>query len=304
MKQDTWIQMARAVCLPHDAEPLVVKPGYAVARSVSRRLVFRIGRQGSRSFDLNPSDVSHAHRIAVDMERAGLNVLAPTTREPEVCAAYLISASPLATPLLDARWSSAEAVDLGEQLRAWSSYRSPLLTTLDIPDYVRARANQAIHAGGEVAAAGEWCMRELETLEFEAPFSELFAGRPGAIHGDVHPGNLVRYQGRILLIDLDSVKMGPAMFDVAVALMYERRYNRDYPGTLMASGYLDTTLSLVGDELTALQKWKELSSYSQLILRWEAPGISTEFWQRTQSEWNDKWTNIVGTPTQGTCDRG
>jgi hypothetical protein len=50
----------------------------------------------------------------------------------------------------------------------------------------------------------------------------------------------VRHEERILLIDLDSVKIGPALFDIAVGLMYERRYNRKYPGTLVASGYTDT----------------------------------------------------------------
>jgi hypothetical protein len=304
MDLNTWAQISLGAGLPHDAEPLIVKKGYAVARSTSRRLVFRIGLRGERSFDLNPSDVGFAHKIAVEMAESGLNVLAPTERIPEVRGPYLISASPLATPLVVAGWSRTEATHFGGQLRSWCSYKSPLLTSLNIPGYVVSRARQARLTGGEVAAAGEWCMNALAALESQTPFSQLAGGSPGAIHGDVHPGNLVRHRGRILLIDLDSVKTGPAMFDLAVGLMYERRYNNDYPGTTMACGYLGPDISQFEEELTALQNWKELSSYSQLLLRWhQSPAVAREFWQRTRSKWNDKWNNIVRTPTPGTIPK-
>jgi hypothetical protein len=302
VQPENWNQILHDAALPVDAEPIVVKNDYAVARSISLRLVFRVGPRSARSFNLNPCDIGHAHRIAVDMAENGLNVLAPITRSPEVRGPYLVSVSPLATPLLDIRWSAAEAISLGSQFRAWAAYRSPLLSHLDIPSYVRIRARQALLTGGDVGAAGEWCIGALEALESQAPFSQLAVSRPGAIHGDVHPGNLVRHRGRILLIDLDSAKLGPAMFDIAVGLMYERRYNRTYPGALMASGYCHPKHRIFrDDELIALQKWKEISSFSQLLLRWhQSPDIPAEFWRRTRSGWNDRWKNVVRTPTPGT----
>lgn len=301
MYEDNWSQIARDTGLPADAEPLVVKDAYAVARSVSKRLVFRIGLRGASNFDLNPNDLSHGHRIAVDMARRGLNVLAPLTSEPMAVGRYLISATPLAIPLTDAPWTSAEAAALGRHLLAWSGYSSLLLTRLDIPGYVHARSYDAINAGGARVAAGEWCLATLEALDARAPFTQLLEMRSGTIHGDVHPGNLVRHEGRLLLIDLDSVKTGPALFDIAVGLMYERRYSSRYPGTALATGYLGTRERYTDDELVALQQWKELSSYSQLLLRWhQGPAVEAEFWRRTNSGWEDRWNNIVQTPVTGT----
>jgi hypothetical protein len=300
---DSWTQVARDAGLPADTEPLVVKDNYAVARSMSKRLVFRIGLRGASNFDLNPSDLSHGHRIAVDMAQRGLNVLAPLTSEPTAAGHYLISATPLAIPLTDAPWTLAEAAALGRDLLAWSGYGSPLLARLDIPGYVRSRSYDAINAGGATAAAGEWCLATLEALDARAPFAQLVETHPGTIHGDVHTGNLVRHEGRLLLIDLDSVKAGPAMFDIAVGLMYERRYSPRYPGTAVAAGYLSSRVRSNDDELAALQQWKELSSYSQLLLRWhQGPEVAVEFWRRTHSGWKDHWNNIVQTPLQGTAE--
>lgn len=304
MATNHWTPIARDAGLPRDAEPLVIKSDYAVARSESQRLVFRIGIRGSSSFDLNPSDVAHAHKIGVDMATRGLNVLAPLTPEPLNVGRYQVSTSPLALPIMEASWNQADAAALGRELRAWSAYDSPLLTQLDIADYVRTRAQDAISSGGMLAAAGEWCLNSLDALNTQAPFTELVDSHHGAIHGDVHPGNLVRYEGRILLIDLDSVKTGPAMFDIAVGLTYQRRYNTNYPGTTMASAYIGTSQDGRQDELAALQKWKELSSYSQLLLRWHhSPAIQDEFWNRTKSTWEAHWANVVQTPVLSTTDK-
>lgn len=299
----SWEHLARDARLPHDATPLVMKDDYAVARSLSQRMVFRIGLRDASSFDLNPSDVAHAHRIAVDMATQGLNVLAPLTPQPTGNGPYWVSSSPLAIPLMEAPWVSAEATTLGRDLRDWSDYSSPLLPRLDVPAYVRARARNAISIGGTVAAAGEWCLAALDALNTRAPFTQLVDSRPGTIHGDIHPGNLVRHNGRILLIDLDSVKAGPAMFDIAVGLLYERRFNPGYPGTPMATGYLCTGDLAADEELTALQEWKELSSYSQLLLRWNlTPAVRGEFWNRTKSSWGDRWTNVIETPVLSSLD--
>lgn len=296
----SWNQIARDAGLPDDADPLVIKNDYAVARSLSKRLVFRIGLRGVRSFDLNPSDIAYAHKIGFDMAKHGLNVLAPLAPELSAHGPYLVSASPLAIPLLEAPWTPGEAVDLGRELRGWADYCCSELPRLDIPSYVRIRAQDAVDTGGTVAAAGEWCLAALEALDAHAPFAQLEKDRPGTIHGDVHPGNLVRHDGRILLIDLDSVKNGPAQFDIAVGAMYQRRYNRNYPGMLIAAGYFNTEDPSVDEELIALQKWKELSSYSQLLLRWNSgPNIPIEFWKRTRSGWEDLWTNVVQTPVVG-----
>lgn len=303
MGENSWTHIHRWAGLPEDAIPLVIKKDYAVAQSAATQLVFRVALEGAKSFDLNPSDVTHAHRIAHDMAAHGLNVLAPTAQVPVARNGYVISSSPLATPLMDAPWTVAEASDFARGLRAWSAYESTMLAPLDIPRYVRARAYDAVNSGGSLGSAGEWCLAALETLDRQTPFRELTAKNPGVIHGDVHPGNLVRYRGRILLIDLDSVKTGPALFDIAVGLVYQRRYSPAYPGSAMATGYFGSGDYRESHDLEALEKWKELSSYSQLLLRWhQEPCIPVEFWKRTKSEWNDRWTNIVRTPVLETVD--
>ncbi len=80
------------------------------------------------------------------------------------------------------------------------------------PDVVTIiqRAAEAVHA----AALG----RELEGLVLEAPADD--GGRPGLVHGDWHPGNLLFRDGAVVgVFDFDSARRAPRADDVAQGLV-------------------------------------------------------------------------------------
>lgn len=50
-----------------------------------------------------------------------------------------------------------------------------------------------------------------------------FALRPGPIHGDAHASNLLTDQGQVVLLDFESVAMGPREWDLlSTSIAYER----------------------------------------------------------------------------------
>lgn len=301
MAIDNWQAIRDTTGLPADTRLLVQQTEYVVLASDLARTVYRIGVNGQSSFGLNPSNIASSHILGAKMAEAGLNVLSPHGPRPRVAGPFIISESPLATPLTDYLWTAAEALLLGQELAGWAEFSDPDLEDLDVSAYARERALGAASGRGGLARAGQWCLDFLDRLEHRYPFGELVQSSPGTIHGDIHTGNLVRHHHpALLLIDLDSVKRGPAMYDIAVALLYQRRFNPRYPGKLILNGYGQARAvgPVQEDELTGLQWWKEASSYSQLLLRWgQGPDIAHEFWNRTSLGWHGKWVNVVHTPT-------
>ena len=301
MAIDNWQIVREITGLPADTRLLVQQTHYVVLASDLARTVYRIGVHGQSSYALNPSNIAGSHILGAKMAEAGLNVLRPYGPRPRVVGPFIISESPLAMPLTDRLWTESEAFLLGRELGGWADFTDPDLEDLDVSAYARERALGAASGPGGLDRAGQWCLDFLDTLEHRYPFDELVRSNPGTIHGDIHPGNLVRYHHRaLLLIDLDSVKRGPAMYDVAVALLYQRRFNPHYPGELILNGYAQARAMGPDqkDELIGLQGWKEASSYSQLLLRWgQGPEIGHEFWNRTKLRWHEQWTNVVHTPT-------
>ena len=70
--------------------------------------------------------------------------------------------------------------------------------------------------------------------------ASLYAGSqpPMLIHGDLHPGNVHLYRGRLYLLDFEDISLGFPVQDVAVTLYYERS-RPDYPELVSAfqAGY-------------------------------------------------------------------
>ena len=62
----------------------------------------------------------------------------------------------------------------------------------------------------------QWCDRMLHDVVTDAPSV--------TVHGDLHPGNVVRWRGELVLCDLDGLCRGPREVDLAKVLFHLDRF--------------------------------------------------------------------------------
>ncbi|MEV6415682.1 phosphotransferase [Kribbella sp. NPDC051718] len=281
--------------LPADRVVLRRHPDRMVLMSPTNQAVYRITLQHQGSSQLSdPSDTGYSHRIAWAMASAGLNVLTPLTPEPLTIEGYAVSTYPLAEGLELTGWFRNEPEQLGAELAAWRTYTNPALHALDIPAYSRARSVLASNSSSAaLRAAGRFCLNRLDREEQAHPWDDLML-QTATVHGDPHLGNVVRLDNRLLFIDLDTVKIGPEGFDLAVMQQYVARYGAAFPASQVIDGYQRDGSSVDSSRLDALMAWKSLSSLTQLLTRWSQDGIPAEFHRRVRSQTN--WGNVTNTP--------
>jgi Ser/Thr protein kinase RdoA (MazF antagonist) len=109
------------------------------------------------------------------------------------------------------------------------------------------------------------------TLEF--PFSA------GAVHGDAHPGNLMRTtNNRVVLIDFEAFSYGPREWDLSLAAAYRHAFDwftdDDYRAFVEAYGY--DVSSWAGYE--TLREIRELGMVTWLMQLVDEPGAAVEFY--------------------------
>lgn len=286
--------------LPTDSVELARQRFHVVACSQAEGQVFRVGLADTGATLVDPCDVGRSHMLAVAMGSAGLNVLAPATSTPMRRGRYVVSAFPLAEPLAATGWRTNEPALLGAAMPRWARFSSELLVPLDIPGYTAERLRTAEGcSNGALRAAAEWCHAQRDSLQLQYPWTQLMRVR-GCIHGDPNLGNLVRVRSTStpLFIDLDSVKHGPRWYDLAVMQLYAIRFASSYPWQTIMAAYerADGTVQL--DALRGLRRWKEFSSATQLLTRWEELGIAEEFWRRTIVDDAAPWKNVTRTPVE------
>lgn len=292
--------------LPPDAVMFARQHAHMVVGLPGEGRVYRIALTADMGTTADPSNVLVAHHRAWEMHEFGLNVLPPTSPFPRTQGRYTISETVMAESLAATGWKFSESSDLGCALASWEHYSSTTLETLDVAGYSTDRVLAAATSHNpHLQQAAEWCGRMLANLQAEYPFQELFDNHPGCVHGDPHMGNLVRIPQHTtpMFIDLDTVKLGPATYDLAIMMVYKRRYNPNYPAEkILASYQRDGSTSSFADALRGLQLWKEASSYTQLLTRWSQPGIREEFFLRasTFSDAASTWNNVIGTPVEQT----
>lgn len=283
--------------LPGDVVQLARQKFHLVARSASAGQVYRIGLADHGAALTDPCDVGRAHVLATAMNAAGLNVLAPTTCSPRHLGRYVISAFPLAEPLGATGWRSGEPELLGTAMVRWADFTCDLLDTLDIPGYTADRIDAAESSTDDgLRAAAYWCRRHRDCVERNYPWAEL-AATEGCVHGDPNLGNLVRVATTVTpqFIDLDSVKRGPRWYDLAVMRLYAVRFASNYPWRAIHLAYEASAGPVDPNAMDGLRQWKELSSATQLLTRWQEAGIDEEFWRRALSDADATWRNVTGT---------
>lgn len=300
MRIPTLATVALEAGLPDDVVELARQRYHLVAASPTSRTVFRVGLAEMDDSGADPCDVGRSHLLAVAMSSAGLNVLRPHTEVPQRCGRYTVSASPMAEPLATTGWGPEEPVLLGTATTRWAHFTSDLLQPLNIPGYSGARIDDAlVSADPGLRSAAQWCADQRDAAAAHYPWHQL-ADTGGCIHGDPNLGNLVRLPTTPtpLFIDLDSVKYGPRLYDLAVMQLYTVRFAANYPCTAIIAGYERAAGPVDTDALHGLRRWKELSSATQLLTRWSHPGVAAEFWRRTTLDDSAPWTNVTHTLVQ------
>jgi hypothetical protein len=133
----------------------------------------------------------------------------------------------------------------------------------ELPDWepltrIRARIAQA-------DGVDPWTLELLTNLcdELESLVADLARCTPllppGIIHGDLHPGNLIRTDEGPVVCDLDEVVIGPREWDLAVAAVHSLRFTGDTSGL--------TTLERVhGVDVTRWEGFEALRRIRELQL--------------------------------------
>jgi Ser/Thr protein kinase RdoA (MazF antagonist) len=117
-------------------------------------------------------------------------------------------------------------------------------------------------------------------LSFELP--------AGPIHGDAHPGNLIRAKsGDVVLVDLESFAFGPREWDVALAAAYRHGF-----GWLSDSGYQAFTEVYGYDVAQApcfpvLRAIREVNMTAWLMQNVDESGMAREEFRRRMADLRD-----------------
>ncbi|MER7472738.1 aminoglycoside phosphotransferase family protein [Micromonospora sp. NPDC000018] len=142
-----------------------------------------------------------------------------------------------------------------------------------------------------------WCDRL-------APRIDAFRGSTsaGLIHGDAHPGNLLRNaNGNPVLCDFDATTLGPRQVDLVAVPVGEARFHRhgQYRRLATAYGYDVTT----DPHWPLLREARELKMIVAAVPRLHSsPGVADEFALRlhtiTSGDEHTRWTPFADLPHQ------
>lgn len=214
----------------------------------------------------DPGDLFYSHEMSRQIGRDG-SVLAPVDDRPIVVGQNIISRYPK-TPLPD--WDLTTAEELTEAVHSLNSFSYEEIAlpggrdirTLDVADYVRRRLDSFSKSEGE--AFSTYVQKRLDEYNDNYPFWDTSAIRTGLVHGDMHAGNVVRSDEKLLFIDLDSVAIGPQEYDLASWCV---RSMRGDSAPALESSRIAIEEGLVDkDRIRKMAGWKVLSSMSHELI--------------------------------------
>lgn len=256
--------------LPVDCE-VISDQNNVIVRSESERFIARIALLSEIKKRTTPGDLMYSHGLAWDMRDYDVTV-APVSAVPTQDGDVIISSYPLMQPL---EWQRITADSVYEKVSKMAQLGSTLssemtrqLYTLDISEYAQRRLEQVREndMDDETAQLADIVERQVGMYVQRYPFSELRDSDPALVHGDLHTGNIVVDNDNPLLIDLDSVSLGPRLYDLASWHVRSLR-GENVPTTEMIK--VEKSVGTWNQEtFDALMGWKVISSLTH-ILRYE-----------------------------------
>jgi hypothetical protein len=248
--------------LPDDSEVISTHNNLVVA-SANTRTVSRIARVSLMELRVDPGDIRYSHEVAWLLGEKAC-VLRPTTEMPHQHGDFVFSTFPLLKPV---DWSAQDpaailnaVMELGQAFPAVCQIE---LRRLNVQEYAQERLVYARSrdVGEDVL---KWADAMLDHYRRLYAFPKLVELDPALTHGDLHAGNAVEDQvGKVFFIDLDSIAMGPRLYDLA-SWHVRRELGDEAPVDQMVAQARQLP-SWDEDEYRALVGWKLLSSVTHTL---------------------------------------
>lgn len=191
--------------IPNDSE-VIHNRRNTVLKSISRGAVYRVSAENV--LDDTPQDISYSHRLSWQIAQNSNTVLPPVVPEPTVYDGITVSQYPLAGTNLD-RTSVQEVARLLNEAAGIAVNSLIMIRRLKVYDYVGDRLE--VSTDDNVARLRKWLKYYYQA------HADMYAERidgceASFIHGELHSNNIVRHEGVLKLIDLDSASSGPRRF--------------------------------------------------------------------------------------------
>lgn len=247
--------------IPDDSEVIHDRRN-TILKSSSRGVVYRVSAENV--LDDTPQDIAYSHKLSWQIAQNSSAVLSPLNPEPIVYDGVVVSQYPLADTEIS-RANSQELANLLNEAAAIAVNSLTKIRELKVYDYVNDRLE--LSTDDEVARMRNWLKYYYQA------HADMYAERidgcePSFVHGDLHSNNIVRHEGVLKLIDLDSASSGPPLYDAAA---WHLRYLSGDDTRVDVQSVVDIMKSDEKWDDTLYQGmigWKALSSMSYLLLNY------------------------------------
>jgi hypothetical protein len=237
-----------------------------VVTSDSEEIVARISTVQRIKTRKDPGDLVYSHEMASAIGHKGA-VLPPIDEEPIEFGENIISRYPK-MPVPD--WNEISGDELAEAVRKLNYFPYHALNLppgshirrMNVASYVQDRLNSLDDSTNKSLATH--VQKMLEKYRIDYCFSKAVKQSNGLVHGDMHGGNVVLANNKLLFIDLDSIAMGPREYDLASWCV--RSMRGDAAPALEATTLAIERGSVNKDLVRSMIGWKVLSSMSHELV--------------------------------------
>lgn len=225
--------------------------------------VFRVTTSREIQKRADPGNICYAHQKSWELSSA-LPVLKPLMKDVERFQEIILSTYPL---LKEAKWAKRDAEWIMSALSKFHSFdvSKVELRKMNIQEYARERlVSIDKQRKREFEKKISWAENLLKEYSESYPFEQLTSYAPTVVHGDLHQKNIVETKkGEKVIIDLDSVAVGPAAYDLASWRVRELLGDQA-PVALAAEKFFDQYKELV-KQYKILMGWKIVSSVTNVL---------------------------------------
>lgn len=250
--------------LPSDTE-ILSSDNNLITFSKKEKIIARIGRLSLIDQREDPGDIQYSHEIAWAADSSS-PIVRPIDQSPIIDDDLIVSRFPAMEKVDWHKHSGEDIVALLNGIsESFDCIRNKItLKQLDISDYAQKRIDSCLHKNDYMYPTINYVQNILNLQETKYPFGELVKKSPSLVHGDLHARNVVSdHDGNLMVIDLDSMKIGPALYDIA-SWRVRREQGDDAP--------VEQAVNLAResnqwDEILyrALIGWKAVSSMTHLL---------------------------------------
>lgn len=200
--------------LPADSE--MIKHGaHTIFSSVSERTVWRVS-------PLDLADKLTDNMKTIQQLSSDAGILFPFRDEVEFISGFCVTRWPLVGPVVDER-ERGEAL-AATLLKLHASLLPTGLKRVNVMPRLDDRMNRIRPLKDFHPSILSALQDRVEALR--EPYAAMVASGATLLHGDAHAGNVMRFRGNPILIDLDDLCLGPAELDAVPTFVSGHRLQR------------------------------------------------------------------------------